>query len=324
MAIELSARSIELPTGEESSYRPAEIVSEREQEWSGSKRSRESYFGGDGDGPIPLPTSVAEDLLDEIARRTHTSRGLSQAMRASLASLLASKEESLLAACLLQVSLLRNSAAWQLEDKRFLQESAETFLQSNWVVVWMAAQLELVELRDAVRLVPWHAILLNQRLILTEKVRFNGPKFFGADISTVLSSEDGEHMLSAIGRRLVEEMDAEHSRWYGLSPKHVAADFVFYYPSISLEPIERIDRWADEQLVGFSVVAKAACLSWPNGHAIGELVNESERPVLAEIATAAVGWGLPSDEVLAEVAEPCRAAIKLVLNPSWPFALVPI
>jgi len=311
------ARSILLPTGdsavfaahEENSYRTRGAIAIEEDEPSNvptaSPGTRDSIIL-----PVARSGLIARDLC-ELATGNASAATL---VTAAALRCLEDEEDEVVTSALFQIAILASEMVWT--DR--LTELAKTALATqdhHWVVTWIAAQLHILPVEDAVQVVPWHATLLEQQLIVTGEVDIYGPEPFAAFLNDCLDDDESYRLLELVG--------ASHSARLAsgiplptVSRDLIARTFVFREPPSDWRQARDPDSWSDAFLVSFAMIGRLASIAWNNGHALGESLDQSGRSIAIQIAAAALGWGTVDRDQLAAVAEPHRAALRNILEGS--------
>lgn len=313
------ARSILLPTGdsavfaahEENSYRTrGALAFESEAEEPSNVPPAELDTRESVILPITRSGLVARDLC-ELATDNASAATL---ITAAALRCLEDEEDEVVTSALFQIAILASEMVWT--DR--LTKLAKTALATHdhhWIVTWIAAQLHILPLEDAVQAVPWHAMFLEQQLILTGEVDIYGPEPFAPLLNDCLDDDDSYRLLELVGASLSDRL-ARGIPLSTVSRDLIARTFVFREPPSDWRQARDPDSWSDAFLVSFALIGRLASIAWKNGHALGESLDQSGRVIAIQIAAASVGWGTVDEEQLAGVAEPHRAALRNILEGS--------
>jgi hypothetical protein len=224
--------------------------------------------------------------------------------------------DEVVAAALLQYSLLCSADRWPESLDRELQTVFEG-REHHWVVTWFAAQLEIISVEYAVTRVPWHALLLEQKLLLVDDLDVFGPEPLNPILTECLDDNASYRLLELAGASASEHLQ-NGQRLPTVTQEQVRDHFVFYEPPSDWRQVRDPNLWSDAFLVSFAMIGKLVALAWNNGHALGESLDESAPDIVVKMAAASLGWGKIDAQALAAVAEPYRFAIESILSPTWP------
>ncbi|MFB7893696.1 NACHT domain-containing protein [Microbacterium sp. NPDC056044] len=310
------ARSILLPAGDSAVYAANE---------ENSYRTRGAAdFDIEEDEPSSVPTvelGVRESVTLPTTRSGVVAKDLSALAKdnSSAATLITAatirciedQKDEVVTAALLQIAILASEKVWTNPLTKRAKIALATH-DRHWVVSWIAAQLHIIPLEDAVQVVPWHATLLVQELILTDEVDIYGPEPFGPILNDCLDDDDSYRLLERIGASHSDRL-ARGIPLPAVRRDLIERNFVFREPPSDWRQARDPDSWSDAFLVSFAMIGRLASIAWKNGHALGESLDQSGRPIAIQIAAASLGWGAVDEDELAAVTEPHRSAIRSIL-----------
>ncbi len=264
---------------------------------------------------VVLPTAksvlVASDIAG-IASATSLSSLIAQATVKDIED----PDDEVVAAALLQYALLCSQDSWP-ETLDLDVRTAFAARDHNWVLTWMAAQFEIITVTDAVPCVPWHALFLEQDLLVVDELDLFGPEPLSCLLTDCLNDEVSYRLLELAGASISESLLAKQPLPM-VTQEQVGQHFVFREPPSDWRPARDPNLWSDAFLVSFALIGKLAAVAWDNGHALGELLDESAPEIVVQMAAAALGWGKMDQQTLAAIAEPHRSAIESILSITWP------
>lgn len=320
------ARSVVLPQADEATY-------EANYESDNLSRDLEAFERESDDNrhktalktsreEIRLPTAHSDAVLRDLADAAANDPVAAAVIADAVLACLASERDEIVVAALLQSAILKDAGAWPDGCDTAAGSTLERRTDSSWVVIWLAAQLSFLAVSSASAQVPWHALLLTQELVLSDEVDMSGPNPFSLGLVAVLNEDTTFALLETIG----EAASRRHAAGLSLPavPEVQArSHFVFAEPA-SWQQARDSAVWSDAFLVTFSMLGKLAAVAWnTSAHALGELIGESPRDIVRQIAASSAGWGVVDPQVLAGVAEPYRGAIQSILMSQWPKVPVP-
>lgn len=318
--IRFVGRSILLPDGEKtvySAHRRSETLTSRVPTPRNPGTVEPSVRAPDRE-TVRLSTARSQLVSDDIADISDESDSSMTTVTSAICSCLADSDEPVVASALLQIALLKERGKWTEESHTKARETLSARTNANWVIVWLAAQLDLIALPGAIERVPWHALLLRQELLLADEIDVLGPQPLGHFLADCLDDESGYHLLEHIG-----EVIAKNRRPAGgadlVKKDEVQEYFVFYEPAADWREVRDPSTWSAQFYVAFALVSKLAAVGWRNPHAIGEPFNEDTPQLAVQISAAAVGWGKIEEGVLIDTPEPYRSAISMIMTSNWPF-----
>lgn len=267
---------------------------------------------------VLLPTAKSALVAKDIAETAFVDDSMSFPIAKATLNGLADLKDEMVAAALLQHALLRSRDRWPhtLDMKA---HTAFVLREHHWVVTWIAAQVAIVPIADAVRRVPWHALLLEQELLLIDELDIFGPEPFSPILAECLDHQASYELLELMGTCVSERLQS------GLSLPTVTLEqvekyFVFREPPGDWRRAPDPQSWSDPLLVSFAMIGKLAGLAWNNGHALGELLDDSAPQAVVQLAAASLGWGKIDGQTLASISEPSKLAIESIITTTWPIS----
>lgn len=319
LSIRFVSRSVLLPQGDSAVYEAHEesrnrtrLFAEYDQEAGGGTTTSDPDANREY---VMLPTVrsmlVASDMV-EIASDASVSLLIAQATLSGIED----PGDEVVAAALLQYALLSYADRWPESLATDIQ-TAFAVREHHWVVTWFAAQLTIIPVAHAVTRAPWHALLLEQELLLVDELEVFGPEPLNRILTDCLDDEASYRLLELAGASV-----SEHLQNGQLLPtvtrEQVRDHFIFYEPPSDWRQARDPNLWSDAFLVSFAMIGKLAALAWDNGHALGESLDDSAPEIVVQVAAASLGWGRVDAQALAAVAEPHRLAIESILSTTWP------
>lgn len=164
---------------------------------------------------------------------------------------------------------------------------------------------------------PWHALLLEQELLLVDELDMFGPEPLSPILTDCLDDEASYRLLESAGASFSERLRSGQLL-PTVTQEQVRRHFVFHEPPSDWRQARDPNSWSDAFLVSFAMIGKLAALAWNNGHALGESLDDSAPEIVVQIAAASLGWGRMDTQALATIAEPHRFAIESILSTAWP------
>lgn len=266
---------------------------------------------------VVLPTAKSMLVASDIAR-VASDASLSLLIAQAALSGIEDPDDEVVAAALLQRAVLSSADRWpELLDTE--TRTAFTARDHHWVVTWLAAQFAIIPNSDAVTRVPWHALLLEQELLLADEMDLYGPEPLAPILTDCLDDEASYRLLESVGASISERL-RNGQLLPTVTQEQVRNHFVFHEPPSDWRQARDPNSWSDAFLVSFAMVGKLAALAWNNGHALGESFDDSAPEIVVQMAAASLGWGRIDAQTLATIAEPHRSAIESILSTAWPTA----
>lgn len=287
----------------------------------------EITVGPDDEAPDAIPAEIRKSIALPTTRSVLIASDITElagdtALRAPILeatlSCMTDERDEVATAALLQALILKSAKRWPNR----LSPAARTNITQhdrNWLVTWLAAQTGIVPVREAVELVPWHALLLEQELLVVEEVDVHGPEPLNRILTECLDDDASYRLLELAGAAASARMKAG-SRLPTVTAKQAREDFVFFEPPSDWRQARDPGSWSPAFLVSFAMIGKLAALAWGNGHALGESLDDSAPEVVVQIAAASLGWGGVDEAELETIPEPYRSAIRGILSTGWPTA----
>jgi hypothetical protein len=322
LGIRFVSRSVLLPQGDSAVYGAHEESRNNTRLFDAfDPEADEGTTSSDPDASresVLLPTAKSTLVSNDIAETASNDDSLSLLIARATLKGLADPSDEVVAAALLQYALLSSRDCWpQALDME--AQTAFALRDHHWVVTWIAAQVAIVPIADAVRRVPWHALLLEQELLLVDELDIFGPEPFSPILADCLDDQSSYELLELMGACFSERLQSGQ-----LLPtvtlEQVQKYFVFREPPSDWRRASDPQLWSDAFLVSFAIIGKLAGLAWNNGHALGELLDDSAPEVAVQLAAASLGWGKIDEQALASIAEPCRVAIESIISSTWPIS----
>ena len=312
-AIHFVSRSIEISKGDEATYESHEANRDRRRDFDQFEQDRDSPIVR---SQVQLPTTESDAVLHDLAEVSRDGDVAAVVARSSVAGFESAQAEVVLAALLL-AAILKDEHIWLKELDEAAKGAFDTERDHSWVAIWAAAQLGFIAIETAVHCVPWHALLLHQELVLSSRTDMSGPRIFTPDLLAAINHSETYALLESVGE-VASDTIAAGGNLPRVSKNDAAVHFVFLEPASDWKQADDPSAWSDAFLTTFAMLGKMASLGWNTGHALGEIVNDSPRDAVREIAAASVGWGGMNDSTLRGLSDKYAAAIDEILSTSWP------
>lgn len=313
-SIQFVARSIQVPNDDQTTYRANNQSRERQRDFNQFEQNRDGAIERE---LVRLPTAESDAVLHDLTELcfdddTHAA----MIPRSAVGSLKSERGDVVLSSLLLCATLIE-AGVWPKELNQAADACfTDTRRERSWVEWWAAAQVGFVPLQQAVKRVPWHALLLHQELVLSSETEMAGPQPFTTDLLSAINQTETHLLLESIGETAASDIEA--GKQLPSISRREADYFVFREPASDWSQAKDPSAWSNAFLTTFAMLGKLASLSWSSGHALGEIVNDSPRDDVRHIAASAVGWGSLEASTLKHISEPYSTAIRTVISESWP------